>query len=559
MKAQPVIQVVGFSLFLPVDILSFHAATAFAEVPGFEHALLGEYFSGLILARIATYATITAATVFAKRTFIPRVPCALAATACSLVGIGLIALSFTRATPGALFLCGIGLFGSAQGVMSLTWLATLTTYTYRGSYLYLIGCHALATALCALTLFLPEALLLPTTVCALILANASTITLPRTPREPNALAHHASDVAPLLWRDIVAVGVFAFVSGFVTSLSREGSPTLSAVNLQLATLLISSAVLVVMALPALLLRQPLKLESGYRIALPLSAIGFLVLPGLVDTIPPSLAGTFATTGYMLTGIVLYCTIDELAKTARVPALPLLSGSDCATHACLLAGLVIGTLVSPYIAQADTGVALTGMGCLYLVALGASWLIGRSGIAATHTGKLAHLQAANQQQGEKFGAASGSLDAGSLDEMLGGLTDQEQAVLPLLLEGHTLKRVAEELYMSQSAVKYHVQKIYRRFDVHTRSELADLFAARGSVMSRTSAQQLAAACSRVANQHNLTEREAEILTLLAQGASVSDVAQRFDISENTVKTHAKRLYTKVGVHSKQELIDLVSKM
>lgn len=45
-------------------------------------------------------------------------------------------------------------------------------------------------------------------------------------------------------------------------------------------------------------------------------------------------------------------------------------------------------------------------------------------------------------------------------------------------------------------------------------------------------------------------------LIAQGRSKSYIAEALCLSENTVRTHAKNVYTKLDVHSKQELIDLL---
>lgn len=60
------------------------------------------------------------------------------------------------------------------------------------------------------------------------------------------------------------------------------------------------------------------------------------------------------------------------------------------------------------------------------------------------------------------------------------------------------------------------------------------------------------------EHGLTPREEEILGLLARGRSRAYIADAFVISENTVHGHVKRIYTKLDVHTKQELIDLVTK-
>ena len=55
-------------------------------------------------------------------------------------------------------------------------------------------------------------------------------------------------------------------------------------------------------------------------------------------------------------------------------------------------------------------------------------------------------------------------------------------------------------------------------------------------------------------YGLTKRETEILGLYARGRDINFVCQALDLSRNTVKGHAKNLYVKMGVHSKQELID-----
>jgi DNA-binding NarL/FixJ family response regulator len=53
--------------------------------------------------------------------------------------------------------------------------------------------------------------------------------------------------------------------------------------------------------------------------------------------------------------------------------------------------------------------------------------------------------------------------------------------------------------------------------------------------------------------SLTEREYEVLSLLAGGARPKEVAQRLSISPKTVGTHIQNLLGKVGVHSRAELV------
>ena len=64
------------------------------------------------------------------------------------------------------------------------------------------------------------------------------------------------------------------------------------------------------------------------------------------------------------------------------------------------------------------------------------------------------------------------------------------------------------------------------------------------------------CGQIAREYDLTEREVDVLKLLAKGRSKAYIAEALVISENTVRTHAKRIYAKLGIHSKQDLSDLV---
>lgn len=51
--------------------------------------------------------------------------------------------------------------------------------------------------------------------------------------------------------------------------------------------------------------------------------------------------------------------------------------------------------------------------------------------------------------------------------------------------------------------------------------------------------------------DLTPREREILTLLAEGQSNKMIARNLDISDGTVKLHVKSILRKLGVHSRVE--------
>ena len=52
---------------------------------------------------------------------------------------------------------------------------------------------------------------------------------------------------------------------------------------------------------------------------------------------------------------------------------------------------------------------------------------------------------------------------------------------------------------------------------------------------------------------LTERETQVIEMLAKGSSYKSIALKLDISINTIKYHVKNIYDKLQVHSKEDAI------
>ena len=63
---------------------------------------------------------------------------------------------------------------------------------------------------------------------------------------------------------------------------------------------------------------------------------------------------------------------------------------------------------------------------------------------------------------------------------------------------------------------------------------------------------------LATKHYLTTREKEIAILIVNGKSQIMIADELCISVETVKTHIKNLYGKVGIHKKHELFEIIKK-
>jgi DNA-binding CsgD family transcriptional regulator/MFS family permease len=67
------------------------------------------------------------------------------------------------------------------------------------------------------------------------------------------------------------------------------------------------------------------------------------------------------------------------------------------------------------------------------------------------------------------------------------------------------------------------------------------------------------CALLQQFYPLSTRECEVVELIARGNSVASIAERLVVSENTVRTHMKRIYSKLAIHKRQELLDLLEEL
>ena len=66
------------------------------------------------------------------------------------------------------------------------------------------------------------------------------------------------------------------------------------------------------------------------------------------------------------------------------------------------------------------------------------------------------------------------------------------------------------------------------------------------------------CAHLGDEFGLTAREREVFVLLTHGRNGRYIMDHLVISRNTAKSHIKHIYSKLGVHSHQELIDLATR-
>lgn len=129
-----------------------------------------------------------------------------------------------------------------------------------------------------------------------------------------------------------------------------------------------------------------------------------------------------------------------------------------------------------------------------------------------------------------------------------LTGREREVLGRLAEGDSNRQIARYLCITPSTARTHTQNVLTKLGVQSR------------VLAVASAHPEPVVAGALAQDGDpislLTRREREVLACMTEGLSRVSIASRLNLSPNTVRTHARNILTKLGVHSTPEAVALV---
>jgi DNA-binding CsgD family transcriptional regulator/uncharacterized membrane protein YagU involved in acid resistance len=64
------------------------------------------------------------------------------------------------------------------------------------------------------------------------------------------------------------------------------------------------------------------------------------------------------------------------------------------------------------------------------------------------------------------------------------------------------------------------------------------------------------CAHIAYRYRLSERETQVLVLIAKGRDITWIKDHLCLSKSTVSTHRQHVYEKLDIHTRQELIDMI---
>lgn len=334
-----------------------------------------------------------------------------------------------------------------------------------------------------LLLAAPPFIALPITVVAPLASAACFSVCFAAPTGRNAhsqFSDFSKSSSTLFARLLVGMFLIGLLQGFTDLISGSAitfSPTeFHSFAIFLAGLLGMLAVIVIGAVCA----NPL--DVLYRVSMLLIGSG-LVLLSLTEG-----SRTFYTavsfTGYEIFTLFVCLVARLLGKSFRVGTTRTIAIAVAILYAGEALGLIIGNVFANHYGS-DLPISTISVLCILLFFVVHLFLITETGLVQAGIGEMGTTvgppvepspePAADEAAPEAATADSPSMfqvAADSLTERF-GLSPREAEVLVLLLQGRTMSRIQEALFISAGTVSTHTRHIYQKIGVANRQELIDL--------------------------------------------------------------------------------------
>ena len=483
MRARDVVFMSGYALYLTFGYMSFESPTVLTSL-GESGALVQSLFLvAVIAARMVVYAAMIALARRAGRGFPPAVILVCAGVAATGFIVTRMAFQFAGFVPLdelVPWLVAGGLcFGAGDALINLLWARFSGTFDLRRVYLFVLMSSGLSLVVYLVVTLLPSALMLPV---GAVLFFASVVFCRQclAAREPIAEEYSApvfKGALSALWRPVLGTAILSFMSGLMLQLSLSEAIPLG--TFQSTSLITQAIVIVALLLPALLVKSQPSLGSVYRMALPLSAAGFLLLPLIWNGVG-GLANACAQLGTLVAGIILWCMVAHTVHDTKLPAALLFSCSLICTNAAQMAGTLVGMLNAHTLGQGDITLTAVALVAIYLLAMVSMFLFKDKNLRGVDVVPEGGAPTA-EQQGDALEARCAHVAESY------GFTPRESEILVHLGQGRTARAISEKLVVSENTVKYHIKSIYQKLDVHSRDEVIDLIERSECVVPHDSAE------------------------------------------------------------------------
>ncbi len=369
-----------------------------------------------------------------------------------------------------------------------------------------------------------------------------------------------------LWRIAVGIGVFSFAMGVSWTLLLSNPQY----DLMLTDYMTEGMVLVLTALLALVsvkVTQRVSFSVIWRCIVLLMSAAILVSPQ-VDGLAYEFAVSLVRAAQSMMAVLWFLVLTDVSRKMRIDASHVIGMGWVFYSLPIAAGVVFGILLAP-INPLET--LLPALTVLALVAV--AFNVGDRDLEQDLFVGLEESEKLAAGQGTAdvaAGVAAGQEAAGvAVGQAVAGVTaGQEAACMAASCEAApACARTADSTGAEADAAPLPTEpapdseppRKQRAYTADPERREAEVVLPehkrRDDGMGSGRRDKLSVRCVAIARDYNLTNREFDVLVRLAHGRSGAYIAQELTLSENTVKGHAKRLYAKLGIHTRQELINM----
>ena len=377
------------------------------------------------------------------------------------------------------------------------------------------------------------------------------------------------------WRSAFCVGAIGFCTGIMRALAIGAPQVGSLVNLlSMAASLLAAAVML-----ALWKVKSVRLNvvGLYRVAFPFVISSFLLLPFMSLEYARWLAAIL----YAVYSVVIMLMMIQCAQASRDRGINpvfiywFFGGVVYTLHDV---GFLAGTFSEQVRVLGTDPMVVTALVSLYL--LGMMFFVGQGGfkrvLGCNHSAESIELLVLDESalQNSRNAAAAGreraqlAMDAAAASRQVraDGADKAPSPIAPAKAKEKSAKETAPEHEVAAGASA----KLSANASMGTRSEgesgsrASTCGEGEGSAKSPRKrdrdgmdfTDRLSKQAQVLREQYRLSARETEVMEYIARGYTVARTAEELIVSENTIRTHSKRIYAKLDVHKKQELIDML---
>lgn len=402
--------------------------------------------------------------------------------------------------------------------------------TIYGAVLY-FGLYAIPRAV---TSFLIPIVFLPLFALAIVLKSRE-IRLDQpmfedVPHE-NPYVYHAA--LKDYWRSAFCVGVIGFCAGIMRSLAIEQPQVGSLVNL------LSMAASFVAAVLVLVFWKTRGLQFNvviiYRIVFPFAMTSFLLLPLLpLEYARWQAAVLYAAYSVGITLMMIQCA--QASRDRGINPVFIYGFFGGVVYTMHEVGFLAGALSWQLSVIGIAPVVIASLVSLYL--LGVMLFVGQGGFRITP-------QPAENVELVMLGDAS-------LPE---GVSARRAASLKHVLSDDELPDDQVLFGKTPSMDKSAAEGDDKREDGHDRF-VSQAKLLQGQDEEPLITDRLSKQAQALRLRYRLSARETEVMEYVARGYTVASIAQELIVSENTIRTHTKRIYAKLDIHKKRDLIEML---